>query len=166
MVMTPICCDVIHSSRCDPLTGIRHSGCTDWISRTYLFVWSDLGNLCVLKLVNQVLLSGRSPWTGGVNIMSLTHMTGCFSGGLDTSRRHHVIQGFDTSSRCPQVQGLDTSRRCLLSRYNVFSEAIRRQVFTFFLTDSPYSSHTNFDTSPGSFGCTMSKWVFGGRQTW
>ncbi len=152
MVMTPICCDVIHSSRCDPLTGTRHSGCTDWISRTYLFVWSHLVNLCVFKVVIRALLSGRSPWTGGVNIMSLTRMTGCFSGGLDTSHRYHVIQGFDTSSRCPQVQGFDTSRRCLLSRFNVFSESIRRQVFTFFLTDSPYSSHTNLTHLRGPSG--------------
>ena len=43
--------------------------------------------------------------------------------------------GLDTSRRCRlQVQGLDKSQCCHLPRCNVFSTAIRRQVFSF--TDS------------------------------
>jgi hypothetical protein len=112
--------------------GTRHGGPATWMSRTFVFVWSDLENICDLRLVIRALLAGGvtgpcdikcrgTPWAGGVT--SLHHLTrrgGVYSfnflGELGTSRRRRVIQGPDTSSRGRlQVQGRDTSRHYRLT---------------------------------------------------
>jgi hypothetical protein len=78
-----------------------------------------------------------NPWAGGVTPFYRLGRRGGFSEGLGTSRRRHVIQGSDTSSR-DRLQVPSP----IQSVVPIPSERF------FSLTDSPYSSHTHFDTYP------------------
>jgi hypothetical protein len=135
--------------------GTRHGGSAAWISRTSVFVWSDLENPCELQLVIRARLAGgirEQSNAGGIRGLVEQHHFiasqdggGGFSEGLGMSRRRRVIQGPDTSSRGRlQVQGRDTSSRSLF----LFR---RRCFFSFSIHRTRHYAH--FDTSPpGAFG--------------
>jgi hypothetical protein len=118
------------------LFGSRELLCLfDRISGT-LVRYSSLSELCLPGESASCQIPGASVgwWS---NILFFTRKTGCFSGGLGTSRRRRVNQV--------------SRRRVLPSPIQSVVPHLSKRFFS--LTDSPYTSRTHFDTSPpGDFG--------------